>query len=68
MAENGGPTVHAHYLTLLRGLRPLFSFDPEVEGAVMDNACAAVGRMIMSAPTAVPLQQVQCDASASLCM
>jgi hypothetical protein len=58
MAENGAAAVQAHYLTLLRGLRPLFNPDPAVDGAVMDNACAAVGRMVMASPTAIPLAQV----------
>ena len=58
MAENGGAAAQEHYLTLLRGLRPLFDASPGVDGAVMDNACAAVARMIMAAPTKVPMQQV----------
>lgn len=48
-----------YYLELLQALHPLFSLTSKgTEGGVVDNAAAAVARMIMAAPAAVPMDQV----------
>lgn len=48
-----------HYLDILQALHPLFQLSGKgVEGGVVDNAAAAVARMIMAAPAAVPMDQV----------
>lgn len=48
-----------YYLELLQALHPLFSLTSKgTEGSVVDNAAAAVARMIMAAPGAVPMDQV----------
>lgn len=48
-----------YYLELLQALHPLFSLTGKgTEGGVVDNAAAAVARMIMAAPGAVPMDQV----------
>jgi len=54
-------TIGEVYPQLLQSISPLFSLDPEKSDAsvaCVDNAAAAVCRMIMFNPTAVPLSQV----------
>lgn len=54
-----GEAVVPYYLELLQALHPLFSLTGKgTEGGVVDNAAAAVARMIMAAPAAVPMDQV----------
>ena len=54
-----GESVVPYYLELLQALHPLFSLTSKgTEGGVVDNAAAAVARMIMAVPTAVPMEQV----------
>ena len=59
--ESLGESVTNEYPQLLQALSPLFSVDPsqgESSAACVDNAAAAVARMIMSSPSNVPLPQV----------
>ncbi|CAM9255040.1 unnamed protein product [Laminaria digitata] len=59
LAQGGGESVVPYYLELLQALHPLFSLTSKgTEGGVVDNAAAAVARMIMAVPTAVPMEQV----------
>ncbi|CAM9175169.1 unnamed protein product [Pylaiella littoralis] len=59
LAQGGGEAVVPYYLELLQALHPLFSLTSKgTEGSVVDNAAAAVARMIMAAPGAVPMDQV----------
>lgn len=54
-----GEAVVPYYLEILQALHPLFSLTSKgTEGGVVDNAAAAVARMIMAAPGAVPMDQV----------
>jgi importin-4 len=60
--ETLGPAIAADYPRLLQGLSPIFGLDTshslDTQGCV-DNAAAAIARMIMAAPDAVsPLEQV----------
>lgn len=50
-----GEETTKYYLECLQALRPLFDSSEDV---TKDNACGAVGRMIINAPHAVPLSQV----------
>jgi len=50
--------VSPMYGELLQGLIPLFSVDPVLEAPVIDNAAAAVSRMIMAAMDQVPMESV----------
>jgi hypothetical protein len=50
-----GQDATKYYLDCLQALRPLFDSQ---EGVIKDNACGAVGRMIINSPEAVPLSQV----------
>jgi hypothetical protein len=59
--EGLGEAVTAQYSTILVALSPLFSVDAsqgDTSAACVDNACAAVARMIMTSPSHVPLDQV----------
>eukprot|EP00559_Dactyliosolen_fragilissimus_P001115 CAMPEP_0184862296 /NCGR_PEP_ID=MMETSP0580-20130426/6766_1 /TAXON_ID=1118495 /ORGANISM="Dactyliosolen fragilissimus" /LENGTH=1085 /DNA_ID=CAMNT_0027360083 /DNA_START=537 /DNA_END=3794 /DNA_ORIENTATION=+ len=51
-----------HYMTLLQSLSPLFQLDTSQGGdstfAAIDNAAAAVSRMILTSPSNVPISQV----------
>ncbi|CAM9930356.1 unnamed protein product, partial [Sphacelaria rigidula] len=59
LAQGGGDAIVPHYLDILQALHPLFQLSGKgVEGGVVDNAAAAVARMIMAAPAAVPMDQV----------
>eukprot|EP00903_Cladosiphon_okamuranus_P009337 g8905.t1 len=59
LAQGGGEVVVPYYLELLQALHPLFALTSKgTEGGVVDNAAAAVARMIMAAPAAVPMDQV----------
>ena len=54
-----GESMVPYYLELLQALHPLFSLTSKgTEGGVVDNAAAAVARMIMAVPAAVPMEQV----------
>lgn len=54
-----GEAIVPYYLEILQALHPLFQLTGKgTEGGVVDNAAAAVARMIMAAPAAVPMEQV----------
>jgi len=59
--EGLGESIAPLYPQLLQALSPLFAVDVskgDSSAACVDNAAAAVARMIMAVPTAVPLGQV----------
>mmetsp|Transcript_37175 Transcript_37175/g.54715 ORF Transcript_37175/g.54715 Transcript_37175/m.54715 type:complete len:1080 (-) Transcript_37175:170-3409(-) len=59
--EGLGASVANQYPQLLQALSPLFSIDSSVSdssAACVDNAAAAVSRMIMATPGSVPMPQV----------
>ena len=58
MALASPETVAPHYLTLLQHLHPLFQMDPTLHAAVIDNAAAAVARMMTASLASVPTAQV----------
>ena len=59
LCQYGGATAVPRYGHFLTGLRPLFEASSAGDdGSCMDNACAAVARMIIVAPDALPLDQV----------
>jgi hypothetical protein len=63
LVESAGEALHPHYMLLLEWLHPLCVRQEKHRmsdngGADVDNALAAVAKMINSAPTAVPLAQV----------
>jgi len=59
LAEVHGADTGPHVIDLLHSLHPLFTRSENDEnGATMDNAAAAVARIIMAAPQGVPLSQV----------
>jgi hypothetical protein len=56
-----GEKVRDKYPQLLQAISPLFTIDPssgESSAAAVDNAAAAVSRMIMACPNDVPMSQV----------
>eukprot|EP00970_Alexandrium_tamarense_P015521 scaffold5199_cov199-Alexandrium_tamarense.AAC.16 len=56
-----GDAVSGQYSSILQSLSHLFSVDPsqgDASAACVDNACAAVARMIMASPSNVPMGQV----------
>jgi len=60
-SESLGDSITGDYPQLLQGLSPLFSVDAsqgESSAACVDNAAAAVSRMIMASPNHVPFPQV----------
>ena len=59
--EGLGESITSQYETLLTALSPLFSVDVsegDTAAACVDNACAAVARMIKTSPSNVPMGQV----------
>ena len=57
----GTAVTNTNYLSLLQALSPLFSLnyiEDDSSAPVMDNAAAAVARMIVAQPAQVPLAQV----------
>jgi len=59
--EGLGETIVPHYPELLQVISPIFAIDvskSDASAAAVDNAAAAVSRMIMTCPTAVPINQV----------
>jgi hypothetical protein len=59
--ESLGESIGNKYPQLLQAISPLFSIDSsatEVSAAAVDNAAAAVARMIMACPDHVPMSQV----------
>jgi len=59
--EGLGEAVASQYPAMLQALSHLFGIDgtqSDTAAACVDNACAAVARMIMTAPSHVPLGQV----------
>jgi len=60
--EGLGKSIAAqYYMPILQGLSPMFEMNPntsETTAACVDNAAAAVARMIITSPTHVPLEQV----------
>ena len=60
--EGLGESVTSQYGSILQALSPIFSGVDVTQGdtaaACVDNACAAVARMIMTSPGHVPLAQV----------
>jgi glycine/D-amino acid oxidase-like deaminating enzyme len=59
--ESLGAAVTSEYPAILQAISPLFSVDPsqgEASAACVDNAAAAVSRMIMASHNNVPLAQV----------
>jgi HEAT repeat protein len=46
----------SHYMTVLQLLHPLFSVN--AQGNLVDNCCGCLSRMIMRAPTIIPLDHV----------
>ena len=60
-SEKLGDRIAGDYPQLLQGIEPLFGIDPsggESAAACVDNAAAAVARMIMASPGSVPMPQV----------
>jgi len=60
-AESFGEAVAPQYQQILQALHPLFSIDASTgdsAASCVDNAAAALARMCMAAPAAMPLQQV----------
>ncbi|CAM9263097.1 unnamed protein product [Choristocarpus tenellus] len=59
LAQGGGEAVIPYYQELLQALHPMFALTARgTEAGVVDNAAAAVARMIMAAPAAIPMAQV----------
>ena len=59
--EGLGDAVASQYPDMLQHLSPLFSIDVtegDTAAACVDNACAAVARMIKTSPSHVPIAQV----------
>jgi hypothetical protein len=59
--EGLGEAVAAQYPQLLQAISPIFGADPtqgDATSAALDNAAAAVSRMIMASPGNVPMAQV----------
>lgn len=59
--EGLGQVVAADYPQLLQGVGTIFGIDPnasDASAAAVDNAAAAVSRMIMASPESVPMAQV----------
>jgi len=59
--ENLGDGIAGDYPQLLQAISPLFVIDPnqgDSSSACIDNAAAAISRMIMALPDQVPLSQV----------
>jgi hypothetical protein len=59
--ESLGESIVGEYPAILQALSPLFVVDPTVgdsSAACIDNAAAAVSRMVMASPNHVPLGQV----------
>jgi len=59
--EGLGEAIAAQYPQLLQAISPIFSVDPaqgDATAAALDNAAAAVSRMIMASPGNVPMAQV----------
>jgi hypothetical protein len=59
--ESLGEKIGDKYPQLLQAVSPLFTIDPssgESSAAAVDNAAAAVSRMIMACPNHVPMAQV----------
>lgn len=59
--EGLGDTIAPQYGPLLQALSPLFGMDiteSDTAAACVDNACAAVARMIIVSPTHVPMAMV----------
>jgi len=59
--EGLGETVTSQYAAMLQAMSPLFSLDiteGDTAAACVDNACAAIARMIKTSPANVPLSQV----------
>lgn len=59
--EGLGDTIAPQYGPLLQALSPLFGMDiteSDTAAACVDNACAAVARMIIASPTHVPMAMV----------
>jgi hypothetical protein len=59
--EGLGESITSQYSTLLQAMSPLFGIDineGDTAAACIDNAAAAVARMIMTSPSHVPLAQV----------
>merc|ERR1712232_731957 len=57
----GESIASQYYMPILQGLSPMFKLDPnssEINAACVDNAAAAVARMIMTSASHVPLDQV----------
>ncbi|KAG5193038.1 armadillo-type protein [Tribonema minus] len=60
LAEGAGESITPHVLELLQLLAPIFqkAGKGSTEGGLLDNAAAAVARIVMAAPGAVPMEQV----------
>jgi hypothetical protein len=59
--ENLKTSISSQYPQILQAISPLFSIDPtanETASGCVDNAAAAVCRMIMASPNDVPMAQV----------
>lgn len=59
--EGLGESVTSQYSAMLQALSPLFSVDiteGDTAAACVDNACAAIARMIKTSPAHVPMSQV----------
>lgn len=56
LLQNSGQDGHKYYLNILKALSPLFSAKSKPH--IKDNACGCLSRMIMSGPSALPLDQV----------
>jgi len=61
LLENTNADLSGQYMTVLAALQPLFQVSADarsVQFNARDNACGAVGRMIVKNVDAVPLHQV----------
>merc|ERR1711957_426823 len=59
--EGLGESIVSQYGDMLQALSPLFGIDVaqgDIAAACVDNACAAIARMIKTSPSTVPLAQV----------
>lgn len=59
--EGLGEAVTSQYPAMLQAMSPLFGVDAsqgDTSAACVDNACAAIARMIMTSPSHVPMGQV----------
>jgi len=55
LCQSAGPESVPYYQEIMQRLAPLFNSE---EPSLVDNACGAIARMILTSPNSVPLEQV----------